>query len=137
MPAIATITINDGAATPVAHNFTPSGIKGDIAKYEDRIGGISVGYPQITISSMAPSKTSRLYKVRAQVVLPVLENTSGTASNGFTPAPTKAYDLRADMTFMLPERSTLQNRKDLFAFAKNLAAQAVMTSVVQDNEVIY
>lgn len=137
MPAIGTITINDGAATPVAHNFTPSGISGDVAKYDDRSGGISVGFPRITISSAAPSKTSRLYKARVKVVLPVLENIAGTSSNGFTPAPVKAYDLTADMTFILPERSTQQNRKDLLAFAKNLLANAVVTSVVQDNEVVY
>lgn len=137
MPAIGTITINDGATTPVAHNFTPSGITGDVAKYDDRVGGISVGFPRITISSVAPSKTSRLYKVRAKVVLPVLENVAGTASNGFTPAPVKAYDLMADMTFILPERSVTQNRKDLLAFAKNLLSHAVMTAVIQDNEVVY
>ena len=108
MPAIATITINDGAGAPVAHNFSPSGITGDVAKYHDRVGGISVDFPAITISSVSPTKTSRLYKARMKIVLPVLENTSGTASNGFTPAPTKAYDLIADMTFILPERSTQQ-----------------------------
>lgn len=137
MPAIASITINDGATTPVAHVFTPSGIQGSIASYHDRSGGISVGYPAITISSVTPSKNSKTYKVRAKLVLPVLETQSGTASNGFTPAPTKAYDLIADMSFVMPARSSLQNRKDLFALAKNLCAQAVMTSVVQDNEVIY
>ena len=137
MPAIATITINDGAGAPVAHNFSPSGITGDVAKYHDRVGGISVGFPAITISSVSPTKTSRLYKARMKIVLPVLENTSGTASNGFTPAPTKAYDLIADMTFILPERSTQQNRKDLLAFAKNLLAHAVPTAVIQDNEVVY
>lgn len=137
MPAIGTITINDGAGTPVAHSFTPSGIAGAIASYDDRVGGISVGFPHITISSVSPTKTSRMYKARVKVVLPVLENISGTASNGFAPAPTKAYDLQFDGTFILPERSTLQNRKDLFAFVKNLMANAVMTAVVENNEVIY
>lgn len=137
MPAIGNITINDGAATPIAHTFTPSGITGEVARYHDRSGGISVGFPAISISSVTPSKTSRLYKARVKVVLPVLENTSGSASNGFTPAPTKAYDLMADMTFILPERSVKQNRKDLLAFVKNLLAQPVITSVIEDNEVVY
>jgi len=137
MPAIASITINDGATTPVAHTFTPSGIEGVVAKYDDRSGGVAVGYPKISISSALPGKTSRNYKVRVKVVLPVLETQSGSASNGFAPAPTKAYDLIYDGTFTCPERSTLQNRKDIFAFVKNLFAQTVMTSTVQDNEVIY
>lgn len=137
MPTFGTITINDGATTPVAHNFSPVGIAGDVAKYADRVGGISVGYPVVTVSSTAPSKTSRLYKARIKVVLPVLENSTGTASNGFAPAPTKAYDLIADMTFLLPERSTQQNRKDLLAFAKNLLAHATPVAVIQDNDVVY
>lgn len=137
MPAIGNITINDGATTPVAHTFSPVGISGDVAKFADRSGGISLGFPQITISSVAPTKTSRLYKARIKVVLPVLENSTGTASNGFAPAPTKAYDLMADMTFILPERSTQQNRKDLLAFVKNLLAHATPTSVIQDNDAVY
>lgn len=137
MPAIGNIVINDAAATPVAHTFSPSGIEGPLAKFDDRSGGISVGFPRITISSIAPTRTSRLYKARFKIVLPVLENTSGSSSNGFTPAPTKAYDLTADMTFILPERSTLQNRKDIFAFAKNLLSNATAVAVVENNEVVY
>lgn len=137
MPAISSIVINDAATTPVAHTFSPTKIEGNIAFYHDRVGGISVGYPAITISSVQPVKGSRNYKVRAKVVLPVLETISGTASNGFTPAPSKAYDLIFDGTFTLPERSTTQNRKDLFAFVKNLLANSVMTSVIESNDVIY
>jgi len=137
MPAIGNIVINDGAATPVAHTFAPVTITGPIASFADRSGGISVGYPVISASLTAPSKTSRLYKARLKLVLPVLETISNSTMSGIAPAPTKAYDLTADMTFLMPERSTLQNRKDILALAKNLLADAVVTALVQNNETIY
>lgn len=137
MPAIGNIVINDGASTPVAHTFAPVTILGTMASYADRSSGISVGYPTITASLTAPSKTSRLYKARLKVVFPVLETISNSTMSGIAPAPTKAYDLTADMTFLMPERSTLQDRKDILALAKNLLANAVTTALVENNETIY
>jgi len=137
MPAIGNIVINDGAATPVAHTFAPVAVNGDLASYADRSGGISVGYPTITASLAAPSKTSRLYKARIKVVMPVLETISNSTMSGIAPAPTKAYDITADMTFLMPERSTLQDRKNILAFAKNLLANAVVTALVENNETVY
>lgn len=137
MPAFAAITLNDGASTPVAHTFGQNTQEGLVSTFADRSGGISVGYPTITIQSSIPSKTSRLYKVRAKVVLPVLETVSNSTFSGIAPAPTKAYDMTCVMEFFLPERSTLQNRKDIKAFAKNLLADALMTALVETQETIY
>jgi hypothetical protein len=137
MPQIGNIVINDGATTPVAHTFGPVGITGPLASYADRVGGISVGYPIITASLVNPSKTSRNYKARLKIVMPVLETISNSTMSGIAPAPTKAYDLTADITFIMPERSSLQNRKDILAFAKNLLANAVTTALVENNETVY
>lgn len=137
MPAIGNVVINDGQATPVAHTFSPVTISGPVASYADRSGGIAVGFPTITASLVAPSKTSRLYKARIKVVMPVLETISNSTMSGILPAPTKAYDLTADMTFFMPERSTLADRKNIFAYAKNLLANALCTALVETNETIY
>lgn len=137
MPQIGNVVINDGAGTPVAHTFAPVTINGPLASYADRSGGIAVGFPTITASLTSPTKTSRLYKARLRVVVPVLETLSNSTVSGILPAPTKGYDMTADMTFLMPERSTLQNRKDLLAFAKNLLANALVTAVIENNETIY
>jgi hypothetical protein len=137
MPAIANIVINDGQGTPVAHTFAPVTIKAEVASYADRVGGISVGYPTITASLSQPTKTSRLYKARLKVVMPVLETVSNSTMSGILPAPTKAYDVTADMTFFMPERSTLSDRKNILAYAKNLLANAVSTALIETNETIY
>jgi hypothetical protein len=137
MPAFANIVLNDGAGTPVAHTFAPNTLVGTLSTFADRSGGIAVGYPVISISSVSPSKTSRLYKVRAKIVMPVLEVVNSSTYSGITPAPTKAYDMTADMTFFIPERSTLQQRKDILAFAKNFLSNAVATALVETQETVY
>lgn len=137
MPAFANIVINDGAGTPVAHTFGPAALEGLKSSFADRAGGITVGFPTIEITSWLPGKGSHLHKVRAKVVLPVLEVSSSDTYAGIAPAPTKAYDMTAVLEFYLPERSTLQNRKDIRAFASNLCANAIITSLVETQETVY
>jgi len=141
MAAIATITVNDGQATPVAHNFNPTGMDQatGTAYYSDRIGGIPIGYPKITVRLSSPkagaksSSPERFYRGVVTVEVPILEALS-VADNGMLPAPTVAYALRGRTDFVIHERATLQNRKDLLAYVKNTLAHAVVTSLVQDLE---
>lgn len=138
MTAIAALTINDGKATPVAHTFSPVNIdQTGVAKWADRSGGIAIGYPTVSFSMRMPNKASRMYRVTAKVVLPVLEQTSASTATGIQPAPTKAYDLLCNVEFVLPERSTLDQRKDVIAYAKNYIANAVLTEAVLNFESVY
>lgn len=137
MPAFSSITINDGATTPVAHVFAPLTLIGNEAKYTDRSTGITVAYPTVTLVTTQPSKNSRLSKVRARIVVPVMEVVNASTYNGITPAPTKAYEMTCDMTFFLPERCTLQQRKDIKAYAVNFLNNAVATSLIETQETVY
>jgi len=139
MTAIAALTLNDGAATPVAHTFSPVNIdQAGVARWADRSGGIALGYPVVSFSLRQPTKGSRNYRLTAKVVYPVLEQTSASTATGIQPAPTKAYDLAFNGEFILPERSTQQQRKDLLAFVKNYFANAsVMTAAVEQFESVY
>lgn len=137
MAAISQIQLLDGQATPVSHNFDPVNIVSDVAKWADRSGGISLGFPVVTNSLRQPTKGSRAYKMTIKVVVPVLEVTSPSTSTGIQPAPTKAYDLMANVDFVLPERSTLAQRSDLLAFVKNMLANAVVTNGVKNFESVY
>lgn len=138
MTAIAALTLNDGLATPVAHTFAPVNIDAlGVAKWADRVGGIALGYPVVTQSLRSPTKGSRSYRLTTKVVVPTLELTSPSTGTGIQPAPTKAYDLMCSCEFVLPERSTLQERKNLLAYVKNVLAHAVVTAAVQDFESVY
>jgi hypothetical protein len=139
MSAIAPIVINDGQATPVAHTFAPVTIDPNgVAQWADRSSGISVGFPKLTYSLKNPSQGSSSYKLTAKVTLPVLEQTSPSTSSGIQPAPTVAYNLIANIELVLPERSTLADRNNLIAYARNyLANVAVITAGVQNYETVY
>lgn len=139
MSAIAAIVINDGQTTPVAHTFNPVTIDSmGVAKWADRSGGISIGFPTLTYSLKSPTKGSTSYKLAAKVVLPVLEQTSPSTATGIQPAPTVAYNLIASIDLVLPERSVLLDRKNLIAFARNyLANAAVITAGVENYETVY
>lgn len=135
MAAIATITINDGQGTPVAHDFDPVGIENGIAKYEDRVDGITVGYPTLTLSVRRPTKGRTSNKVMIKITQPTLEQASSGGT--FVPPPTKAYDCLFVGEFVFPHRSTLLERQNVYAYAKNGLAHATVESAVEDLESPY
>lgn len=138
MAAIAALTLADGQATPVSRTFSPENIDAaGVAKYKDRSGGIALGYPTVSLGIRPPSKDSRLYRVTVKIATPVLEVTSPSTLTGIQPAPTLAYTPLFTGEFVLSERSTLAERKNLLAFVKNMLANAVVTSAVHDFESVY
>jgi len=138
MAAQANIVINDGQTTPVAKTFSASGIKamsdgGQLATYKDKALGIAIGFPVLTVMVReSAAKTD----VEKRIMLPTLEVISG-ADGGYTPSPKVAYTVMSKEQFVLPARCTLQNRKDILAFSKNLNADAVMTAAVQNLEPVW
>lgn len=145
MPALATVTINDDQATPVAHSFTPLSIdSGGVATFIDRTGGIPLGFCKLDLSLRQPpaaktgqSSAGRIYKAVLRLFVPTLEQTSASTSTGIQPAPTKAFDHMATVQFFLPERGTTQNRKDLLALITNALSDAMVKTVVTDLEPCY
>lgn len=138
MSAITTLTLLDGAATPVSRTFAPVGIDPQgVAKFTDRSGGIALGYPTATQSLRQPSKSSRNYRISLKLVLPTLEVTSPSTSTGIQPAPTKAYELFATIDLVMSERSALLERNNLLALTKSFLASANVTNAVQNFETIY
>jgi len=139
MGAITSIVINDGATTPVAHTFAPESIIGEIATWTDKVTGIAVGYSYITQSVRKPVKGSqtKVYKVTHKLWVPSLEVTSPATGTGIQPAPTKAYDCTCVVEWLLPERSITQDRKNLYAFAKNFLATSIPKVSVEDLEPVY
>lgn len=139
MTAFAAITINDGQATPVAHTFSPRRINDGIAKWQDLSGGIAVGFPTLTCMLREPlrGQKAKVFRAQLKVVVPVLETISNSTYSGILPAPTKGYEMVATVEFLIPERSTLQNRKDLRAYVANALAQADIKSLCEDLAMIF
>lgn len=139
MAARANIVISDGAITPVVHTFNPNSGDGNVPgvsviSYDDRISGIQVGFPVISISTRKPTRTNRNYKVTMKVMVPVLETVSNSTVSGIAPAPTVAYTAMFVGDFIAPERSSLPVRRDLLAYVKNLLGSPTVTLAIQDLE---
>lgn len=137
MPARAALAINDGQGTPVSHTFSPVETA-DHDLFEDRSGGIPIGYPLIVYRCRRPPKqgqvsdANRVYRIETNVSVPIMEVTSPSTGTGIQPAPTVAYICRHNGTWFLPERSTLQDRKNLRAYVANLYNHAEHKKVVED-----
>lgn len=139
MTAIAALLLANGETTPVSKTYDPVNIKNDVAQWADRSSGIAIGFPVVTFSMRQPTnpKGARNYRMVTKVVIPVLEQTSPSTATGIQPAPTKAYDLIANIEMVLPERSTPAQRKDLAAFSRNLLASTVITAAIANFENVY
>lgn len=144
MTAIAALTIADGQSTPVNHTFAPVTIDANgVAQWADRASGIAIGFPMVSYRMRAPQKGNnassgdRVYRLSLKVSTPVLEVTSPSTATGIQPAPTKAFEPLANIELVLPERSTLAQRKDLLAYVKNLLNNAVVQQGVENFETVY
>lgn len=144
MAARAVVTINNSVPTAVNFYPTQDNQKG-VAYFYDRSGGIAAGFGVLTVSLVEPgvypagkviSDANRLYKANMKLILPTLETVSNNSA-GYVPSPRPAYACTAKVEFILPERSTSQNRKDLLALTKNLLAHAVATNAVENLEGVY
>lgn len=139
MPAIQNVVINDGQATPVAHTFAPAKIVADYALLEDRSSGVFVGFNKLSFQMQRPTGKAtggRNIKLEAKVETPKLE-TLGSAASGYTPPPTVAHRPVWTTGFTFPERCSLQDRKDLLAYAKGVMNSAEMAKAVEDYELPY
>lgn len=131
MPAIGNMTINDGQSTPVSHTFSPVTTNGNESRWADRIGGKPAGYILVNSRQKDPSNGARNYRMQFEIVLPTVVADPTTGKDYV------ARTARCNVEFVLPESSVLQERKDILAYAKNLLAGTLTTSVVQDLEHVY
>lgn len=144
MAAVVNIVLNDAQGTPVAHTFIPLGPdKEGRWWFEDQSPTNAIGYNRISLQLVRPSTPvaspnpgERTNRVKVSIHCPVLE-TLGTADNGLTPPPTVAYVPRFTAEFIMSERASLQNRKDLRKYADFLLAETQLTAMVEQLQNIF
>jgi hypothetical protein len=140
MGSQANLTINDGQSTPVAHTFYTNGagwsdsLKGILASWVDRSQAAAVGYWKASLSFKEPTKGETNYRIVFKTETPVLENVTNSTVSGIAPAPTVSYKPISQTSFSVPERSTVDARKDQLAIHRNGLALAIITSAVADLE---
>lgn len=144
MSAVANIVLQDAQATPVAHTFIPIGPDtSGTWWWEDQSAVSSIGYNRISMllsraQNPAPGSNagSRVNRVKVGFHTPKLETLSNNSA-GLTPPPTVAYIPRCNVEFILPDRSVLQDRKDLRKFIDFLMAEAQLTAMIENYQNVY
>lgn len=145
MPAAANIVLADAQATPVTHTFVPLGPDAQgLFWFEDQSLASPIGYWRISMElkrppNPKPGEDSSKRVLRAKIGLhePILENVSNSTVSGIAPAPTLSYTPRCFSEYVLPERSSLQNRKDLRKMSMNLQADALSIALVENLQGIW
>jgi hypothetical protein len=131
------ITLTDAAATPVNRVYYPVLSSSDLISYRDRTQSVLVGQNRLTCQQRVANKQSKATKVSWKLECPILEQTSASTATGIQPAPTVAYTPLAVLELVLPDRCTLQERKDLLAQLRDLIDEAIVTSQVHDLDLIF
>jgi hypothetical protein len=140
MSVATNIVLADALATPVNHTFIPIG-KDDkgIFWFNDQSITNAIGFWRISVEIKTPpsikpgmSSADRSYRVQIGLHEPILETVSNNTVSGISPAPTVSYIPRSFTEYVMPERSSLQNRKDLRKMTSNLNADANIIAVVEN-----
>jgi len=105
------LTVNNGADTPVSITFEPEIVAGGNATFRDKSTGISNLMPRMKSATSLANANRPTNRVTFQVSLPVSKTVDGVLQLD--------YILRADCQFVLPERATTADRKNLLAFVRN------------------
>lgn len=126
MPAMATLTLNNYAATPV--NYQVLGIKDGVARWADVSQGSVGGFREISQEIRRPADPSKQ-------VTRMVWNLSRPVVNATTLAVD--YVTRAKIEVLVPPGSTLAERQEMSAVVKNLAAHTFFTTAVTTQEGVY
>lgn len=128
MPQLAPIVINDGAATPVAHTFSPVTTDGFLAVSKERVG-VPVGYPSLEETVRPPVKGGEVYKLKTVLKIPVVANVDGSS--------VVVRTAQGTVEMLFHESSSEQERKDLRVMLANYLGNATTIQVIEKLEPKY
>jgi len=133
------IVLADAQATPVNHTFVPIGRdRNGVFMFEDQSQSNAIGFWRISVELTKPalaqakqSSEGRSMRMKIGLHEPILETVSNNTVSGIAPAPTVSYVPRSFTEFVIPERASLQNRKDLRKMMALLLAETQVTAMVE------
>lgn len=123
------LTINNGAATPVAKTFAPVRIAPELSLFAEKTSGISAGFTVLSVKSSPSSNQRSTDRVDVDLDLPILSAIGGVSA--------VAYTLRFKSYFVIPKNATAGERADLAAYAANALANAVVKAPIKDLDPLY
>lgn len=130
MPQItAPLSINNGAATPVAKSFSPERVAPELSTFTERTATSSAGYARLSVSFSPASSKRATNRVDLALDLPVLSIVNGIS--------TVAYVGRFKGYFVVPDTMTAAERADLVAYVANSLDLPAVRGTVKDLDPLY
>lgn len=123
------LSINDGAATPVAKSFAPERVAPELSTFTERTAASSAGFLRLGVSYSAASAKRQTNRVDISFDYPVLQSVNGVNS--------VAYTARFKGSFVIPDVMTAAERANLQAFVANAMSNAAVKAVVKDLDPMY
>lgn len=124
MPAGTTITINDGAGTPVATNFDPVSIMPSKSILANRNTEGSAGFRQMILGFSPSSSKRKTNRVSFHLDLPCVDVVDGVES-------VRCVN-RAHLDVVIADESTGAERDDVAAFIANALSHATIQGYIAD-----
>lgn len=123
------ITINNGAATPVAMSFGPERITPELSTFTEKTSGVSAGFKRLSIG-FVPATTARpTNHVKVEFSLPILQTVNGVSI--------VANVARFQGKFIVPDTLAAADRADLHAFVVNALSNALIKGAIKDLDPLY
>jgi len=114
MATMNSISVYDGASTPVLHTLSAISVtrEGQKVTADWREQSLTIpAYAQVNAAITTQKLPSGVFKVDVKVNVPVMESVSGQNSAGYTAAPKVAYTNTLVLAGYFHERSTITDRR--------------------------
>lgn len=134
MAQIATITVNDGQGTPVAHAFNPIMSVPPTYRRNGVSGQSAIANERLLLQSVLSKTVNGVNRVQMELVIPVVETPAGGSALGYVAPPAIAHEMRVKVEFFFHQRSEKSGRKDLRTLLMNLLANLQVVSLIDDLE---
>jgi len=123
------LSINNGAATPVAKSFAPEQVSPQLSTFTERSAASSAGFIRLGVSLSPANGKRTTNRVNVDLDLPVVTNLNGVS--------TVAYVGRFKGYFVIPDQMTAGERADLAAFVANALDNTQIRAVIKDLDPLY
>lgn len=134
MSAVANIAIQDGQVSPVTHTFYPIQTVAPVM-YREALSGVALIGNGTVVANI--KHVNSLNKVSVTLKLPALETVTAANSEGYTAAPKEAYSNTVKVEFILPDRGTSAQRKDLRVLLMDLFTDAQFIDMIDELRMPY
>lgn len=131
MPSATTITLADGQATPVNHDFVPVSVNPGQAVFVNRDSTTSAGQMELILQFDRAKSGRKTDRVKFRFNMPV-EATDSTTGLTYV-----AHTARFSCDIILPDEMTTAERADMAAYVANACAHAVLNGYISDLDPVY